>query len=142
MNWCTFEINVLEDTPMDPDFREAESYRKYSTRKVKGQLVGARDFNGTQRTATGDALPSRGTAVFRYTELASAGYPAGEGPKKGDLIVAMFVDGPNPRCPSKGSRHYETRLRVIQAAPFSPLRRQFLLWKIEFEQDRKVRESV
>jgi len=142
MNWCTFELSVLENTPMDPDFREAESYRKYSTRKVKGQLVGARDFNGTQRTSTGDALPSRGTAVFRYNELRAAGYTNGEGPKKGDLIVKMFVDGPNPRCPSKGRTQYETLFRIIQAAPFSPLRRQFLMWKIEFEQDRKVRESV
>lgn len=142
MNWCTFKLSVLGDTPQDPDFREAESYRKYSARTVKGQLVGARDFNGTQRTATGDALPSRGTAVFRYNELRAAGYQNGTGPKKGDLIVEMFVDGPNPRCPSKGRTKYETQFRIIQAAPFSPLRRQFLMWKIEFEQDRKVRESV
>lgn len=139
LNWCTFEIQALdESTPKDPDFREAQSYRKVAPYTVKGQLVGARGFDRTLRTATGDGLPTDGSAVFRYKELEQAGYT----PKKGDLITKMFIDGPNPRCPIKGRTSFECRYRIIQAAPFSPLRRQFLLHKIVFEQDRKIRESV
>lgn|GEM_PF-5995819 len=140
MNWCVFEIEALDTvgTALDPDYREAESYRVTNTVRLTGQLVNSKGFDRTNRTATGDSTPTTGAAVFRFKELDKVGYH----PKKGDLITVIYFGTRNPYCPTKGLQPFNCSYRIIKASPLSPYRGQFLLLHVEFEQDRKIRESV
>jgi len=129
INKCYFVVRIYDRgsmTPTDGDFREPIANRIY----VKdvcliGQLVGYRSFFRLQRTQTGDSEQSTGSAIFRPNEMAKIG-PLGL--QKGDRIVKI--------------NDTLTDFNIIRAGPLGPYRGRHLLILIEFEQQRKLLESV
>ena len=111
-------------TTVDSDYREVKGNRKFQRVELIGQLVGARSWFRLDRRQTGDTEPSSGALVFRPSVLAKAGVTL----QKGDRIVEMAK--------------VTVDFNVIKVAPMAPLRGGTLLISVEYEQQRKQKESV
>lgn len=75
-------------TVKDPDFREAKENRVWASPiEIIGQWVGGEQSFRLERTMTGDALPTNGHFVFRFTDLDKV--QVGFLPKKGDRVVSV-----------------------------------------------------
>jgi len=111
-------------TTVDSDYREVKGNRNFRKVELIGQLVGARSWFRLDRRQTGDSEPSSGALVFRPSVLAKAGVTL----QKGDRIIEM----------SKVAVDFN----VIKVAPMAPLRGGTLLISVEYEQQRKQKESV
>jgi hypothetical protein len=129
MNKCYFVIRIYDRgsmTPKDNDFREPISNRVYLKDVCMiGQLVGYRQLFRLQRTQTGDSEQSTGSAVFRPEEFAKLG---DTGLQKGDRIIKI--------------NETECDLNIIHVSPLGPYRGRHLMFYIDFEQQRKLHESV
>ena len=130
MNSCYFTVRIYDRgsmTPRDEDYREPEANRIYVMDAcLIGQLVGYRSFFRLQRTQTGDSEQSTGSAVFRPEEILNK---LGDyGLQKGDRIVKI--------------NETQCDFNIIHVTPLSPLRGRHLLVFVEWEQQRKLLESV
>ena len=113
------------ETVMDADYRESQSYRNYHrTVTLKGQLVGARSFFRLDRRETGDSDPSSGSLVFRPSVLKKAGVVL----NKGDRILKM--------------NGVDVDFNIIKVSPLGPYHNHMLLTSVEFETQRKKKESI
>lgn len=97
INEMIFRIRHLDvpATELDPDFREPVGGNKVlgTVVTVKGQLArGTEAFFRMQRTQTGNANPSTFHAVFRPSDLESAGL-VDPYFKPGDVVVSMEIFG-------------------------------------------------
>lgn len=129
MNPAYFVVRIYDRgsmTPKDNDFREPIANRVYTKDVCMiGQLVGYRSFFRLQRTQTGDSEQSTGSAVFRPEEFEKLG---GNGLQKGDRIVKI--------------NETECDFNIIHVAPLGPYRGRHLLFIVEWEQQRKLHESI
>jgi hypothetical protein len=121
-------------TVKDPDFREAKENRVWSDPiSAIGQWVGGEQSFRLERTMTGDALPTNGHFVFRFTDLDKV--QVGFLPKKGDRVVSVngiSCDWTIIKA-SKGSPLYGNRMKSF-ARP--------ILLHVDVEQTRKKLGSI
>lgn len=129
INRCYFIIRIYDRgsaTPQDDDYREPVANRIYTTDAcLVGQLVGYRSFFRLQRAQTGDSEQSNGMAVFRPRELKKLG---SAGLQKGDRIIKI--------------NETTCDFNIVKVSPLGPYRGRHLLWHIEWEQQRKLLESI
>lgn len=114
---------------MDPDFREAESYRNYSSEvTIPGQIVGKRGFARLDRRETGDMDSSTGTIMFKMCTLKSMGITL----EKGDRIVAFIM------CDGREEHDFN----ITQVNPLAPLRGRTILVAVQYEEQKKIQETI
>lgn len=124
----------LDETCIDPDYREAKQNRVYDPPvTVIGQVVALEQTFKLERTQTGDALPSTVHFVFRFWELDKV-FP-GFLIKKGDRIVSI-----------NGIPTDFNVIKAVKASAFGGNRKKSfakpILLHVDAEQQRKQLGSI